>query len=569
MAFDDSQVQGTDDEQQRQSGQVAGNPITQLSGGSGGGFAGQGAAPASPSSPTGPNAPGTPTSSGQWTNLSDYLTANSDQSAGMGQTLANSVQGQAQTAESDLGNVITGFQNQTPYSTLNSTTGAQVDSAIDNAGQYAPTTTNGVTTPGDTTTAETYLNGGNSGGAAWGITPTVNDITAFAPTTGPTWGTVQNDYTTAGQSLQDTQSESGRDVLLQNQYGANGAQYTPGEQSFDQLLLEQNPGNSQALNNVYSQYAPNEVVPQATTGTGTAATTANAANAAGLSTDLYNALTNSQTYATGEQAKAAGFQTQAQNDLTGDIQNLGSSVSSKISPDSTAYQTNYDSLTADLANGTLTPAEQQELGLAAGPIDLYGVSPSTYLQEVSNPYSGTGAANAAASSGDWSNYEGLNALLTGLQGTPQATDQAQLSSIGMTGTSQPAAVSTNPTNFNLNGFNSAVSDAKAGMPAQIVDLINETDAEKAAAGGYTDYKNSLGAYDPTTNTFTVNYNGMGGQVTPTTYSLDPTAANFVGNSKGPDAEEGNWAPTAGAWSQLIAALNSKLDAKTTPKVVTR
>jgi hypothetical protein len=323
MAFDDSQSQSQDDEEQaNQANQVAGNPNTQLSGG-GGGFAGSGGA--QPSSQSGgAGADQKPSSSGDWTNLNSYLTANADQSSQIGQGIASTVGNQAQQAQSDLASVQQGFQNQTPYSTLNSYSPSQIDSTL-NASQYA--------TPGsDTTNAENILNDN------WGITPTVSDITQYAPAsgqTGPSWNTAQNDYTTANQNLQDTQTESGRDVLLQNQYGQSGTQYTPGEQNFDQLLLEQNPGNQSQLNAVYNQYSPGVIAPAANS---TQAQTEADSGYAGLSPDLYNAIQTADTYNTNEQNLATQDQTQANTDLTNQITGLGQNLSGE----ETAAQNNFN-----------------------------------------------------------------------------------------------------------------------------------------------------------------------------------------------------------------------------------
>jgi hypothetical protein len=469
MAFDDSQDQADDDEnQQAQANQPAGQE-SQLSGG--GGFAGSNAAPSGQSSSSSASpapggapaasAPGTydqgPTSSGSWTNLNSYLSANADQAPALGQTIANTVGTQAGQAESDLNSVQQGFENQTPFTNINNTTTGDVDQAFSNVGQYAPTTgTNGISTPSDTSVPETWLNNN------WGINSSNSDMTQYAPTTGtaPSWSTVQNDYNTANQNLQDTQTESGQDVLLQNQFGQNGQQYNAGEQNFDDLLLQQNPANQTALNSVYNQYAPNEMIAQASTTN----PTQNAAAQAGESTDIYNALQGSQNYVANEQNAALGIQNQATGDLSNQIGNLGTSVTGEIGTDSSNYQNEFNQLQTGLQDNNLSAAQLQELGLTQGE-NLYGANPDSFLTENANPYSGTGAANAAATAGDWNNFQGITALLGGYSGTNQATDLSQLGQVGLTGTQPTTPVSSTPYSFNNTNFNNAVTSGQASYNA--------------------------------------------------------------------------------------------------------
>lgn len=499
MAFDDSQNQSQDNEQiNNNSVQALGNPNVQLSGG--GGFAGSSGASAT-------GTPGSysqsPTSSGQWTNVNSYLNANSDQAPALGQTIAGNVSGQAAQAQSDLGSVVSGFQNQNPYQNLNNTTSSQVDQAFSDPSQYAATSTNGVSTPADISKPESYLNN------TWGVTPQSSDITQYSGAAGsPNWGTVQSDYTTANQNLQNTQSEAGRDNLLSNQYGKNGQTYNTGEQSFDQLLLQGNPDNQTALNNVYNQYSPGESAQQSSAATG------------GMPLDLYNATQGAQAYNTQEQNKATGFQTQANTDLGNQITGLNNNIAGEVNSDNANFGTPYNQLKQALQSGILSSAQVQQLGIgsdvqASNPglfgnagITTYGVDPGAYLKESLNPYTGAGASNAAATSGDWNNFSGLRALVGGYTGPNQASAQAQLSQNGLTGTQATApTVSGTPYNFDSTGFNQATAAQLTQNKQNLADIFAKEKQDGLDGVSYlTDPAWNALEYKPSTN----NYQGWAG-----------------------------------------------------------
>jgi hypothetical protein len=448
MAYDASQDQESNNQnQQNQANQSAGSQPTQTLSGGGAGFAGSSASPGT-SSATGAQ-PQTPYNGG-WTNLNSYLTANADQSSQLGQSIANNVQGQAQQAQGDLNTVQQGFQNQSPFQQLNNTTSNQVDQAFVNPSQYAPTSNNGVTTLPDTTQAQTYLNN------SWGITPATSDITAYSPSSGKTWADVGSEYQNAGSALQNTQTESGRDTLLQNQYGSNGNQYNSGEQNFDQLLLQQNPNNQESLNSIYQKYNP-----------GFAANP----NSNGIASDLSNATQAANNYATNETNRAAGFQTQAHNDLTNDIQSLGKSVSGELSTDKNNFINNWNNLEGGLSNTFVQAPQAQQLGLSSQ--YTYGINPNQFLHEGNNVYATPQGANYAASGQDWQNFAGLNNLLSGEANG--ATDQQQLASIGLTGTQaqQALAPAVNPYTFDAGGYQAAMQNNQNQYNAAATPLENQ------------------------------------------------------------------------------------------------
>ena len=456
MAFDASQDQESQNQQANQANQQAGQAAQPLSGG-GGGFAGQGGAP-------GAGAPGSysqqPTHSGSWTNLDSYLSANSDQAPQLGQQIASTVGGQAQQAQSDLNTLQQGFQNQAPYSAINSTTNQTVDNAFSDPSQYASGS------GANYTQAENYLNNN------WGLDSASKDIQQYAPTSGPTWSSVGSEYNTANQNLQDTQSESGRDLLLQNQFGGNGSAYNQGEQNFDQLLLQQSPQNQTAFQGVYNQYSPGVVVSPTSTN--------------GQSADLTNALTSSQNYVTGEQAKATGFANQAGQDLSNSISNLNSGIGGEVTADNATNAAAYQAMANALQGNTATKEQLAGLNKVGAPQiqqgeGIYNIQLQNYLAQ------GPSYTNSTAATGqDLSNYQGLQALLSGYQppsgstAPGAATDQQALGSIfGASGVPTAQAAPINPYSFNGTQFTADQQAAGTNYNSALQDAVNSGASQSA------------------------------------------------------------------------------------------
>lgn len=446
MAYDASNLQSEDDQDPNkavgQGADASGAAATSLSGG-GGGFAGQ-----TTTDPSGASQGASgPTSSGSWTNLNSYLDANKDQAAGIGQQIAGAVGGQAQKAQSDLGSVVSGFQNQDPFKQVNSTTSDQVNQAFADPTKYADAGAN-VSKP------TKYLNND------WGFTPQTSDITQYGGASGaPSWQNTANEYGQANQSLQATQSESGRDGLLSQTYGQGGKNYNAGEQSFDQLLLQQNPDNQTALNGVYSQYAP------------------------AMGSDMGNAQTSAQQYAKDAQAKGAGFQTQAQGALGSDISGLGSTVGAETTARtaSKAYDDNaYQRMAAEVQSGTLSDKQLTDSGASKGYMDLYGVDPSKYLTQNQDTFDGT--ANQAASGTDWSQFQGLQNLLAGgYKGQGQADAVSALGKTGLKGSPVATSIApTTPYTFDGQALEQAAGRAKTGYDAAFNDA-NGTNVPRSSA----------------------------------------------------------------------------------------
>ena len=417
MAFDAEDDQENTGQSQNQVAQAApGTGSTTLSGG-GGGFAGSGGQAAG----GGASAPGSysqaPTSSGGWTNLNSYLSANADQSSGLGQSLANNVGQSAQTAQGALSQNVSDYNNQ--FSSL--PTQAQADTNIQNTLTNTAQDTTGsapVTQyQGYLNDTQSYSNPQSNGVATTSATPatlqTINGANGQND-----YATTQQDYTTAANQLADTQSESGRDILLQNQFGQNGQAYNQGEQSFDQLLLQQNAGNAQALQNVYQQYNPTVGVDN------------NANDAAfGTSADLYNANNAASATAANAAATNTAIQTDAQNALQSQIGTDTTNVNNELTAAQTAQDQQYQALQSGLYGNDLSAQQAQQLGLTQG-MNLQGVT-DQQLASYLGPEGAPLTVNQAANQQDYTNQSALQALAAG-------QPYAQGANLGLSGTGPQA-----------------------------------------------------------------------------------------------------------------------------------
>src|SRR5271165_3444714 len=120
MAYiDESQTAGLSTDQNRQA--QPGQPPSLGAGGAGGLFGSGASASIGGRAPVGESGSGGPpqsNTSGQWTNLNNYLNANSDQAGTIGQTVGNQVGNSAQAAQLGLNTAQTGFENQAPYQAI-------------------------------------------------------------------------------------------------------------------------------------------------------------------------------------------------------------------------------------------------------------------------------------------------------------------------------------------------------------------------------------------------------------------------------------------------------------------
>lgn len=290
-----------------------------------------------------------PSTSGSWTNLNSYLDANKDQGAAVGSQIADTVGKQGSSANDEIQGLSTGFNKAVQDNTVNEDSGA-VQQALSSAS-----------------------------GIKAGQALSQPDIDAFnrqanASYSGPTdftqfdgYSKAAQDAQAAKQTAQQTQSESGRDVLLQNQFknaSANG--YTQGENNLDQLLLEGSGGAQQISQAAQPWSNLNDVLNQNVT-------SGNAAAQAAIAT----------TKQTGANTLSA-FNT-ARN-------NSANSVEQALAAAKAGYSTDYNKLVGDLnsysssGNLNLSAQEAAMLGLTQDQriYNLYQESPTlgtSYLQQ--------------------------------------------------------------------------------------------------------------------------------------------------------------------------------------------
>lgn len=269
---------------------------------------------------------------GQWTNVQDYLNANSDQSQQLGNQISSHVANQAQNAENDVTNASQDFTNQVNAGTVQ----ANPNSINQDIADAQNLTAGQTYSQSDLNDFQTQANANYTG-------PT--DFT-----TNSQYGQAQNSVNNASQSLSQLGSEAGRDVLLQNQYGnASPTGYTHGESNLDQLLLEGNPANQTAMQNVRNQYSGiNSILSNAT----------NQNNAAAQA-----AVTTNQNTAAGARAALANANTQFQ---TG-IQNQTNTAQ-------TNHAQSYSDIMAAIGSNQINPEQLQQLGLNPG-TQLWGMTP--------------------------------------------------------------------------------------------------------------------------------------------------------------------------------------------------
>lgn len=467
MAFDDSQSQTQDDQQKNQGGQDA----QQLSGG-GGGFAGQ-------ASPQGGAAGGSnqPASSGGWTNLNSYLSANADQGQAVGQTLANNVDQSAQNAQGALNQNVSDYNKQ--YSAL--PTQEQAHTNIQNTlGNLEQVNSD----PSQVSQYQSYLNnsydygGGASAPSSFQNVKGANGQSDYSNT--------QQAYNTASQNLQNTQSESGRDLLLQNQYGSNGQQYNQGEQAFDQLLLQQNPGNQAALNNTYQKYQ-GSILP--------------GANTNGLSNDIYQASQAADTTAQNWKNTSAAIQNEANTALQGSIGSHAGDVQSQLAKAQAQRDADYQAVAQGLKGNNLTPMQLQQLGLTDG-TQTYGVDMGQFLSQEGPALN----ANQTASASDYANAKALQALASG-------QTYAQSANLGLGAAPQNSDIPAAYT-FNKGAFTQAIGQNQENLKTaqqRAMDELSQWDGGPNALavdyGGKSklDYwRDALNSYHPGDDHFNAN-----------------------------------------------------------------
>lgn len=351
-----------------------------------------------------------PSSSGSWTNLQSYLDANAGQGDQVGSQIAGSVNQQGQTAQNDINNASSDFTNNVNANTVQQDSTGVAKDISDATGAKAGSTQD----PNDVSNFQSQANASYGG-------PT--DFTQDQY-----YGQAQQDANTATQAADETGSEAGREVLLGDQYN-NASQngYNQGEQNLDQMLLENSSGAQAALSPLASQWGG------LNTALGTAATSGDAAAAAGVTTDQATA-------AAANQALQAGIATGTTN------------INSELTAGQAAQDANYQAIEQGLENGNLSAAQLQALGLTPGQQD-YGVT-NTQIASFLNPEGAPLNVNQTATTDNYAEAAALAALASG-------QSYASTANLGLTGTA-PASAAPGPT-YNVGGFNADVSVNQASL----------------------------------------------------------------------------------------------------------
>lgn len=340
-------------------------------------------------------------SSGSWTNLQNYLSANQDQAGAMAQNVTGGVAQQAQTAQSALANDQGAFNQQ-----LGAATNANDTNLFNEVGTDPTSVANNASQLSE------FQNDMND---QW------NGPTSFAPS-----AQTSTDYSTAEGAVQNAGTAAGQEALLQNQYGSNGQQYNTGEANLDQLVLGGSAESQQDFNNLQSQYG-------------------------NLGNDINNASTADQTAIENAQTNNQNVATEANQSLYGDgtsanpgaIANEETNLTNETSALQTQRQDAYNTVDQALTNNQYTPDQLTALGLTSGQ-DTYGINP-TSTSYLANQVGTVNAGNAATAQ-DTADMQAL-ATLSG---------QSALSSY----IPAAAAVSTDPYSFNAPAYNTAVSNAQ-------------------------------------------------------------------------------------------------------------
>jgi hypothetical protein len=347
-----------------------GQPPTTSGGGdagivTGGGVGGSSAA----SSGAAPSAPATPSSSGSWTNLDSYLGANADQGGKVGGDIASNVSAQGSKAQGDIGNLNNSYNSAVDANTTNADQGV-VDSSL------AAAKSGNALTPDQIGAFQKQSQASYNG-------PT--DVTKDA-----NYGQAQNDTSQAAQAVAQTQSESGRNVLLNNQYkNASQNGYNQGENNLDQMLLENSAGGQQALQPLAQQWG-------------------------GLANSLSGSVTAGAQRAKDAQATDAATSANAMGAVNGREQQVIGDVNAAVPVAQQQYKDNYKSL-MDTINAAQTPVRtsenfdqdtMQKLGLQSGD-HLWNLDLSKYM----NPYADTMFSQQNVANGQqYAEYNALNQL---------------------------------------------------------------------------------------------------------------------------------------------------------------
>lgn len=364
-----------------------------LSGGSGGmatgGAGGTAAAPASGGAPSAAK-PSTP---GGWANLNNYLDANKDQGAAMGSQVAGSLNNEAQSAAGAITNDQNNFNTQVGQSGASlATDQSKIDQTLAN-----PTKA----TDADVASFQNDLNGQYAGPKS------IADSSD--------WSDVAGKAQKASSDLGNTQSEAGREQLLQNQYSRGDYGVGSGMNRLDNLLVSGNADAQKAIQGVNSQWS-------------------------GINDTLNNAVTQSNQVASQRSADTLAANAYAKSHLDTANTGLQTAVNSQLDAAKAKSAQDYQAAVHNLRNNTAVDGTI-DTGTAT-----YGLDPSTYLRQGAGP-----TAQQAATSDQYAQAAAL-AKLGG------QTDSSLLPS-----SAASQAGSYKPFSFDKDAFQTAVNQRKTNL----------------------------------------------------------------------------------------------------------
>lgn len=290
-----------------------------------------------------------------WTNLNQYLNANSDQAGQMGQSIAGTINQAGNQAQNDISNLSSNFDSAVGQNTVQENQGA-VNQAVTDAQNL---------TAGQTLSAADQSAFSNQANASYNGP---NDVTTFGG-----YNQAQQDVNTATQDVQQTQSEAGRGTLLNQQYANTSASgYNQGENNLDQMLLQNSTSAQNALQ------AP--AVQQWSNLTGTLNTAVK--NGSQAVTDAENTDSNTANYA---------------SDTLGGVYNSSNSgtwqnnISNGLSNLQTTDQNSFNQIFAALNSENITQAQADA---AASGVDLSGLTAQhIFGSDINNTPQGTQLAS--------------------------------------------------------------------------------------------------------------------------------------------------------------------------------
>lgn len=391
------------------------------------------------------------TKSGSFQNVQNYLDANAgfNQDKGLAGKAYGTLKDQQQQQENAIGGASNEFQQQS----------SQVGEAY------------------DPSKVSNFVQQATADPTTYASDP--NNVAAYqkmlgAQYTGPqnlaNAGDLQNNAQQFAQTTNLTTSEPGRMALLNKLYGggAGNANYTSGQQSLDNLLMQ---GNPEQLNQLQS--------------------------AQGLGGQVQSDFTNAQNNALQQAQKYGNWANQAQDvsgkALSTNATDLDTLLGTKASTAKTQQDTDYNRILGELKSGSISNQDLGALGLHPDDVsNLYGLPPDQIAGLLSKTQAAT--KQSVAGQGD---VDKLNALAK-LGGTylPNVSTIAQ----------------------DYSGNPSAIGSYKGPLDYDRNKLLGEVSAQKSAFENEYNPQQKLvenlhsSNPDPTTQAFIENYMGNNGGI---------------------------------------------------------